>query len=73
MNRWHHQRMNAYSEDLRKKMIEALRRGMGKSEAARAFGVSLSSVKRYAHSCPRRTPARPEEKARLPTQDGPGC
>ncbi|MDP9425715.1 MAG: IS630 transposase-related protein [Actinomycetota bacterium] len=44
----HHARMNAYSEDLRKKIVEALRRGAGKSEAARAFGVSLSSVKRYA-------------------------
>jgi transposase len=40
--------MNAYSEDLREKIIEALRRGMGKSEAARTFSVSLSSVKRYA-------------------------
>jgi transposase len=41
-------RMNAYSEDLRKKVIEALRRGMTKSEAARTFSVSRSSVKRYA-------------------------
>jgi transposase len=41
-------RMNAYSEDLRKKIIEALRRGTTKSEAARSFGVSRSSVKRYA-------------------------
>lgn len=40
--------MNAYSEDLRKKIVEALRRGAGKSEAVRLFGVSLSSVKRYA-------------------------
>ena len=40
--------MNAYSEDLRKKIVEALRRGMTKSEAARTFGVSRSSVKRYA-------------------------
>jgi transposase len=40
--------MNAYSEDLRKKIVEALRRGMGKSQAARTFSVSLSSVKRYA-------------------------
>ena len=39
---------NAYSEDLRKKIVEALRRGTTKSEAARAFGVSRSSVKRYA-------------------------
>jgi transposase len=41
--------MDAYSEDLRKKIIQALKeRRMNKSEAARAFGVSLSSVKRYA-------------------------
>jgi transposase len=40
--------MNAYSEDLREKIVQALHRGTGKSEAARSFGVSLSSVKRYA-------------------------
>ncbi len=41
--------MNAYSEDLRKKIIHALRlRGTTKSEVARSFGVSRSSVKRYA-------------------------
>jgi transposase len=40
--------MNPYSEDLRKKIVEALRRGTTKSEAARSFGVSRSSVKRYA-------------------------
>jgi transposase len=40
--------MNAYSEDLRKKIVEALQRGTTKSEAARSFGVSRSSVKRYA-------------------------
>src|SRR5215203_2853140 len=45
----HHRPMDAYSEDLRKKIVQALRkRRMNKSEAARAFGVSLSSVKRYA-------------------------
>jgi transposase len=38
--------MNAYSEDLRKKIVEALGRGMTKTEAARTFGVSRSSVKR---------------------------
>ena len=41
-------RMNAYSEDLRRKIIQALRRGTTKSEATRSFGVSRSSVKRYA-------------------------
>ena len=40
--------MNPYSEDLPKKIVEALRRGTAKSEAARSFGVSRSSVKRYA-------------------------
>ena len=40
--------MNAYSRDLREKIVQAVsERGMGKSEAARTFGVSLSSVKRY--------------------------
>ena len=43
-----HGGMKAYSEDLRRKVVEAVeQRGMGKSEAARSFGVSLSSVKRY--------------------------
>lgn len=40
--------MDAYSEDLRKKIVNAVeQRGMGQSEAARTFDVSLSSVKRY--------------------------
>src|SRR4051794_30526602 len=45
---WHHSHIKPYSEDLRTKIVQALQRGMGKSEAARTFGVSLSSVKRYA-------------------------
>jgi transposase len=45
----HYGLMDAYSEDLRQKIVETLQqRRMNKSEAARAFGVSLSSVKRYA-------------------------
>jgi transposase len=40
--------MKAYSEDLRKKILQAVDRGMPKSEAARTFSVSRSSVKRYA-------------------------
>jgi transposase len=40
--------MDAYSEDLRQKIVEAVeRRAMKKSEVARLFGVSLSSIKRY--------------------------
>jgi len=37
--------MDPYSEDLRRKIVEAVEeRRMNQSEAARAFGVSLSSV-----------------------------
>ncbi len=40
--------MKPYSEDLRTKIVQALHRGVNKREASRTFGVSLSSVKRYA-------------------------
>ena len=39
--------MNGYSEDLRKKIVSAVGRGMSKAQAARTFSVGLSSVKRY--------------------------
>ena len=42
----HHTRMDAYSEDLRKKIVEAGERETPKVEAARLFGVGISSVKR---------------------------
>jgi transposase len=48
LSRVHHWCMKAYSEDLRKKILQAVDRGMPKSEAAKTFGVSRSSVKRYA-------------------------
>jgi transposase len=48
LSRVHHRFMKAYSEDLRKKILQAVDRGMPKSEAAKTFGVSRSSVKRYA-------------------------
>jgi transposase len=48
LSREHHWRMKAYSEVLRKKILQAVDRGMPKSEAAKTFGVSRSSVKRYA-------------------------
>ena len=48
MSQAHHWRVKAYSQDLRAKVLQAVDRGMPKSEAARAFGVSRSSVKRYA-------------------------
>ncbi len=41
--------MKSYSEDLRRKIVAAVeQRGMSKTEAARLFDVSLSSVKRYS-------------------------
>ncbi len=40
--------MKPYSEDLRTKIVRAVQQeGRSKSEAARLFNVSLSSVKRY--------------------------
>ena len=54
--------MNAYSEDLRKKIVEALRRGMTKTEAARSFGVSRSSVKRYAKLADEGRPLAPKKR-----------
>jgi transposase len=42
-----HLRMKAYSVDLREKIVAAVERGMSKAQAARTFGVSATSVKRY--------------------------
>ena len=60
--------MKAYSEDLRRKIVDALKRGTTKNEAAGLFGVSLSSVKRFARMerdgvplAPKRPPGRPPE------------
>jgi transposase len=39
--------MKPYSEDLRTRIVAAVEGGMTKTEAARTFGVSPSSVKRY--------------------------
>jgi len=40
--------MNAYSLDLRKKIVEAKQRGTPTSDVARSFSVGVSTVKRYA-------------------------
>ena len=60
--------MKAYSEDLRKKIVSAIERGMPKAQAARLFDVSLSSVKRYSRTAieggslePRKSPGRPRK------------
>lgn len=39
--------MQAYSPDLRAKIVAAVDAGRAKTEVARSFGVSLASVKRY--------------------------
>ena len=55
--------MQAYSEDLRKKIVDAVeRRGMAQSEAARTFDVSLSSVKRYAKMADEGRPLAPKKR-----------
>ena len=54
--------MNAYSKDLREKIIQALRRGATKTEAARTFGVSRSSVKRYAKLADEGHPLAPQKR-----------
>src|SRR5215210_417838 len=50
------------SEDLREKIVRALHRGMGKSETARTFSVSLSSVKRYAKMADEGRPLAPKKR-----------
>jgi transposase len=40
--------MKPYSEDLRVRIVKGIKVGMSQSGDARLFGVSLSSVKRYA-------------------------
>src|SRR5215217_3496955 len=48
----------SYSEDLRVRIVRALQEeGISKSAAARLFGVSLSSVKRYLRLTPKRRAA----------------
>ena len=54
--------MKAYSEDLRKKVVQAVhQRGMSKSQAARLFSVSLSSVKRYVRLADQGEPLAPRK------------
>ncbi len=51
--------MKAYSKDLRQKIVDAIERGMPKAEAARTFGVGISTVKRYATKAQRGEPLTP--------------
>src|SRR3954466_14015663 len=54
--------MKPYSEDLRVRIVSAVQEGsISKSAAAPLFGVSLSSLKRYARRWPTEEPRRAEE------------
>ena len=56
------QGMKPYSEDLRTRIVRAVEvGGMSKSAAARLFGVSLSSVKRYLRLAERGMPLTPRK------------
>ena len=62
--------MKAYSKDLRRKIVNALGRGMSKAEAARIFGVGISTVKRYAAKAQRGEPLQPgKAPGRRPKMD----
>ena len=58
--------MKAYSEDLRQKIVQAVGRGMSKSQAARLFDVSLSSAKRYARLARERSSLSPKKRGGRP-------
>src|SRR3954471_9916748 len=51
--------MKAYSKDLRQKIVDAVRRGMSKAQAARTFGIGISTVKRYATKARKGEPLEP--------------
>jgi transposase len=55
------QTMKPYSEDLRRSIVRAVEGGTSKSAAARLFGVSLSSVKRYLGIAQRGMPLAPKK------------
>ncbi len=56
--------MKSYSEDLRRKIVAAVERSMSKTEAARLFDVSLSSVKRILKDGPSGELSRSKEETR---------
>ena len=54
--------MSGYSEDLRRRIFSAVEHGMSKAQAARAFCVSLSSVKRYVNKAQRGESLAPKKR-----------
>ena len=53
--------MRPYSEDLRTRIVSAVEGGMSKSEAARLFDVSLSTLKRYCRLAANEEPLAPRK------------
>jgi transposase len=60
--------VDAYSLDLRKRIVEAKERGMPTSEVARTFGVGASTVKRYAAAAREGRSLAPKEAPGLETE-----
>ena len=54
--------MKPYSEDLRRRIVAAVEGGMPKSQAARLFDVSTSSVKRHSRLAARQESLAPRKK-----------
>jgi transposase len=54
--------MSGYSVDLRRRIVSAVEHGMAKAQAARAFSVSLSSVKRYIQKAKRGESLAPKKR-----------
>ena len=53
--------MRAYSLDLRKKIVESVKKGVPKSETARRFGVDRATVKRYCKQLDERGTLEPKK------------
>lgn len=53
--------MRAYSIDLRKKIVESVKKGIPKSETARRFGVHRATVKRYCKQLDERGTLKPRK------------
>ncbi len=53
--------MRAYSLDLRKKIVESVKKGVPKAETARRFGVDRATVKRYCKQLSERGTLEPKK------------
>ena len=60
--------MKAYSKDLRRKIVDGIERGMSKAQAARTFGVGISTVKRYATKAQKGEPLEPGKAPGKPSK-----